>query len=733
MGLAIVMLARGSTGSDFALEPAWYIKAAGEMLFLALVVSWVLTAAFNPQIIESNPLKSMFGYNNPCVGWDTAPAQYPAAGLFALCVYCMLRYAALDNQRAALDTALPAWKRRFTYVANGLVAVSICAGSLLFVVTPDRDVKAHTALFLQLMFFRWLAIGANFVESHRVTRAEWAYMAVYTLVSLNSFTCASITLVLTDGFTPVVPPTYMMFSDYAWFALLPLTTLFMPAQGGHVRIQSSLVADPDAPMRGAASTAVAPAPEAGDDGAHSALARRTARLIRRTLAAWDAARRAPSAEENDHNYKSLLGQGNTLGFVSGRLELEPSLLPAAQRVGLFGLGEAKLPAIVRFSDFKKDGGSQLARMAVKLGLPEAIESDHGEANMLTTESLDVFPLSGDRAVGWFASRFGLGHPSEPVERIDIFESITAVAQAARAVVSSLGRVRSGKALRISAKTFHSQLPYACGSAAMRFKFEAEPAEARTPPSALPDIGPTAWRERFRADLAEDLSSTDLRFKLSVQLHAEPESRLVAQQVPHTHIPSPRPAPPTPQPPTPACAHATTTTAAATTAAATTAAAAAALPPPPPTLDLTSLRCPSSRAQSHLRWPGAYIEVGTLVLPRANVAAGVSRVLQDALAEKLGPDHGAPATLHKAFRFHASHTAAAHRPLGEVNAFRSHFYGPYAHAVRGAEMQRGVFAGPTAKCPFAGDADAAAASAPRVPFTELARDNPSLFFGAAAPK
>ena len=43
-------------------------QATGEVIFVALAVSWIVTYFYNPAIIESNPLKDRLGYNNP---WTT--------------------------------------------------------------------------------------------------------------------------------------------------------------------------------------------------------------------------------------------------------------------------------------------------------------------------------------------------------------------------------------------------------------------------------------------------------------------------------------------------------------------------------------------------------------------------------------------------------------------------------------------------------------------------------------
>jgi hypothetical protein len=40
------------------IQPVLYLKAAGEGIFLMLLISWILTFIFNPAIISKNPLKT---------------------------------------------------------------------------------------------------------------------------------------------------------------------------------------------------------------------------------------------------------------------------------------------------------------------------------------------------------------------------------------------------------------------------------------------------------------------------------------------------------------------------------------------------------------------------------------------------------------------------------------------------------------------------------------------------
>ena len=161
---------------------------------------------------------------------------------FSLVVYCTIRFAVTDTRRAALVGG----KDRIFYltlVLNWIYVFSSLGASLIFVVTPNVDVIAHTALFIVLMQGRWLSVAGQFVEAYvrpqgRVTTNQWIYLAVYSATTLTSCTFAIITL---NAGKQVIPTELMMAADFGWFGCLPLTSVFFPDQGGKLRSQFSIV------------------------------------------------------------------------------------------------------------------------------------------------------------------------------------------------------------------------------------------------------------------------------------------------------------------------------------------------------------------------------------------------------------------------------------------------------------------------------------------------------------
>ena len=90
---ALSQLVRAMFEEERVLVPELWLKASGELLFLTCLLSLAITAGVNPAFLDENPVKSMLGYNNPCVVWDKAPAHYPAQIIFDFVpvVYCNLR------------------------------------------------------------------------------------------------------------------------------------------------------------------------------------------------------------------------------------------------------------------------------------------------------------------------------------------------------------------------------------------------------------------------------------------------------------------------------------------------------------------------------------------------------------------------------------------------------------------------------------------------------------------
>jgi len=243
------------------------------------------------------------------------------------------------------------------------------------------------------------------------------------------------------------------------------------------------------------------------------------KMIATFHAAWEEKASPQGACENDHNFNTKLGQGNTLGFLAAHLKLLPDI-DEHLRHGIFQETSDAIPAIVRFSDFGSDRSTaRMARMAVKFPLASAWA---GEANLLLTESMDTFPLANSDHLSAFV---GLAS-----RRCRSFCSM--LCSAFRVIVcQNFTRVVRGRAFQdqVLAKPFYSQLPYMLGDGqAMKFSLVPRQRTARgafaQDPRSLPctrkprnSQEAEVWAADSAKGIAEYLSRNDAVFDLQVQV------------------------------------------------------------------------------------------------------------------------------------------------------------------------------------------------------------------------
>lgn len=229
-------------------NPEDYAAAGGEVLVMALIVSWVLTFALNRDAILHNRLNDAVGYPNLCVGWDEPPAQWVAAPMFAMIIVFFNRYMELDLLRQNLTREV--YKGRiWTYCANRLCMASWAVGCLIFVIPPRNHPNLHSAAFIQLMVCMYFAYVANFLEAEpKYWPRYWQfYVAVYSFSTFGFAFMAAFQLHAYDSETGKrgpIPWFVVAVADYSWFLCLTVGYHFRPAAPS-VAITYELVSDSD--------------------------------------------------------------------------------------------------------------------------------------------------------------------------------------------------------------------------------------------------------------------------------------------------------------------------------------------------------------------------------------------------------------------------------------------------------------------------------------------------------
>jgi len=346
-------------------------------------------------------------------------------------------------------------------------------------------------------------------------------------------------------------------------------------------------------------------------------------LLDKFTGAWRKSGHTPSADENDHNYNTFLGQGNTLGFVAGTLEIDPSALDeevstgwfskkrtySKYKTGLFATN-ARYNAVGRFSDFGPDGSVQLGRLALKLAYDPSLPQFAGDAalpwagemNLLLTETLETFPLGGFDALAVFASDKSKGAAAKLLTLYQGAKSMLG------SLVSVLSEFRWGDIL---GKTYFSQLPYRLvgtdgTEAAFRFRLR--------PLKVARDSGVGRKKEDVVKYVRKMFRSRDVAYALEVTINDDAAKRKTVE---------------------------------------------------------------TDVAQD---WGKPWVRVGTLTLPAQMLnERGMAEALHRSLAKAVHPTDAASAALDKLFFFHPVMTSAMHRGIGEIQSFRAEFYSQHAAA------------------------------------------------------
>lgn len=243
------------------------------------------------------------------------------------------------------------------------------------------------------------------------------------------------------------------------------------------------------------------------------------KMLSKYHAAWEKAGCPIGIQQNDHNFDTSLGQGNTLAFVAARLTILPGL-EERLRHGLFA-EPGTYPAVVRFSDFGEDASTtRMARMAVKVPLLGAWP---GQANLLFTETMDTFPLAD-----YDALRFFTGNSSK--KACNGLRSLCGILRVL--VGQNFTKVARGRAFRdeVLAKSYYGQLPYMLGEEhVMKFQLipkqvtrsgcKASDPDLFLPPTRAPANKQQAleWARQRSNIISEYLSQNDACFELQLQV------------------------------------------------------------------------------------------------------------------------------------------------------------------------------------------------------------------------
>lgn len=244
-------------------DPREYLEASFEAFLGMIGVCWIITVFFNYDIIRSNRINDVFGYNNVCVGFDTVPARYFAQPLMCLQAYFGIRYATLDNLRADVEDKGEVGETTrgravywFTYIVNCCYIISMLGWGMLLIALPEgRAFTYHFYIYAVFVVVMYLTIAANYAEAwvynDPVSRKSWVWAITYGVwtilllgigtIGFNGYDYDKCPTVDRDVFIangtfdekckqdPTIPIWMMATLDYGWFFLLTFTPFMLPS------------------------------------------------------------------------------------------------------------------------------------------------------------------------------------------------------------------------------------------------------------------------------------------------------------------------------------------------------------------------------------------------------------------------------------------------------------------------------------------------------------------------
>jgi hypothetical protein len=259
-GLAFPQLVRSNFRGAIVTRPEIYLEASFEVFELTMALTWILTYIANPGVIWKNRINDIFGYNNVCVGFDTAPARFLAQPLFALQSFLGIRYGTLDLLRLNLEwkaNRVSKWQYRFSATMNCLFMFTMLLWPMLLIITPDGGGAAlnyHFYVYVIFVVIMYLTILAQFTETptNYIPKMSLLWVrtfGVWTLglllvgfVGFNGYDyemCPSdnVSMIMAENMTNYeilcqqggfVPWGFMALLDWGWFILLAPTTFLLP-------------------------------------------------------------------------------------------------------------------------------------------------------------------------------------------------------------------------------------------------------------------------------------------------------------------------------------------------------------------------------------------------------------------------------------------------------------------------------------------------------------------------
>lgn len=213
-------------------DPNTYLQASGEVIATTLVICWILSFIFNPDVFQHNPLKERLGYNDLCVGWDTMPANIIGVAGTTIGCYLSLRFVSLNHTRTELlQDSISDRTKRYVQFTSKIFGFSAAMMPIIFVIQPTDSVYGHSLPFmLFIASSAAVLLGRFLVFQHELSQVKAVYITLYCIVSFlfPIILIAEYVYFSVNGRKSPWPGTITMIVDYSWFALMTVMPFMLP-------------------------------------------------------------------------------------------------------------------------------------------------------------------------------------------------------------------------------------------------------------------------------------------------------------------------------------------------------------------------------------------------------------------------------------------------------------------------------------------------------------------------
>ena len=226
------------------------LRAMSEAVLFVVVFPLGFTLYFHPELVWTNGLYLVLGYNDVCFAFDSAPANIVAGPLFVFVAYLGMLHAHTRIVRLQERDDVGGTKRVLIQATYVLFAFASASFPVTLISPPELSIYWHSYPYLFFRAMHFLALVASVAEHTEDEPIPAGTTTFLVIAGIAAFVFTPLVLFIYSefesvcGFSPTyaaaracpewpaartVSPWISGIADYLFFAVLPLAPIFLPA------------------------------------------------------------------------------------------------------------------------------------------------------------------------------------------------------------------------------------------------------------------------------------------------------------------------------------------------------------------------------------------------------------------------------------------------------------------------------------------------------------------------